>query len=112
MTQDVILGSETHNGDRARPKMHANELETDEPLVRRLLATQFPQWAELPIEALPLGGTDNAIYRLGDELSVRGRTACPPDTRRRSLRGDRATVSSTRFAKAGASTPRGSPVRC
>jgi aminoglycoside phosphotransferase (APT) family kinase protein len=52
-------------------KMHADELETDEGLVRRLLAAQFPQWAELPIEALPLGGTDNAIYRLGNELSVR-----------------------------------------
>jgi aminoglycoside phosphotransferase (APT) family kinase protein len=52
-------------------KMHADELETDEALVRRLLAAQFPQWAELPIEALPAGGTDNAIYRLGDELSVR-----------------------------------------
>ena len=52
-------------------RMHADELETDEALVRRLLAAQFPQWAELPIEALPAGGTDNAIYRLGDELSVR-----------------------------------------
>jgi aminoglycoside phosphotransferase (APT) family kinase protein len=52
-------------------KMHADELETDEALVRRLLAAQFPQWAELPIEALPAGGTDNAIYRLGEELSVR-----------------------------------------
>jgi aminoglycoside phosphotransferase (APT) family kinase protein len=52
-------------------RMHADELGTDEALVRRLLATQFPQWAELPIEALPAGGTDNAIYRLGDELSVR-----------------------------------------
>ena len=52
-------------------RMHADELETDETLVRRLLAVQFPQWAELPIEALPVGGTDNAIYRLGDELSVR-----------------------------------------
>src|SRR3989442_1414289 len=51
--------------------MHADELETDEALVRRLLGAQFPQWAELPIEALPAGGTDNAIYRLGDELSVR-----------------------------------------
>src|SRR3989442_363068 len=47
-------------------RMHADELETDETLVRRLLAVQFPQWAELPIEALPVGGTDNAIYRLGD----------------------------------------------
>jgi aminoglycoside phosphotransferase (APT) family kinase protein len=52
-------------------KMHTDELDTDVALVRRLLAAQFPQWADLPIEALPLGGTDNAIYRLGDELSVR-----------------------------------------
>jgi aminoglycoside phosphotransferase (APT) family kinase protein len=51
--------------------MHVDEIETDEALVRRLLAAQFPQWAELPIEALPAGGTDNAIYRLGDELAVR-----------------------------------------
>src|SRR5687768_17771686 len=51
--------------------MHADELELDEALVRRLLASQFPQWAELPIEALPAGGTDNAIFRLGDDLSVR-----------------------------------------
>ncbi|HEV8461673.1 MAG TPA: aminoglycoside phosphotransferase family protein [Gaiellaceae bacterium] len=39
--------------------------------MRRLLAGQFPEWSELPIEELPIGGTDNAIYRLGDELSVR-----------------------------------------
>ncbi len=51
--------------------MHADELETDDVLVRRLLAVQFPSWAELPIEALPSGGTDNAIYRLGEDLSVR-----------------------------------------
>jgi aminoglycoside phosphotransferase (APT) family kinase protein len=52
-------------------RLHADELDTDAELVRRLLAAQFPQWAELPIEPLPLGGTDNAIYRLGDSLSVR-----------------------------------------
>jgi aminoglycoside phosphotransferase (APT) family kinase protein len=51
--------------------MHADELEIDEALVRRLLVAQFPQWASLPIEALPAGGTDNAIYRLGGDLSVR-----------------------------------------
>jgi aminoglycoside phosphotransferase (APT) family kinase protein len=51
--------------------MHADELVTDDALVRRLLAAQFPSWADLPIEALPAGGTDNAIYRLGEELSVR-----------------------------------------
>jgi aminoglycoside phosphotransferase (APT) family kinase protein len=52
-------------------RMHADELDTDDALVRRLLAVQFPSWADLPIEALPAGGTDNAIYRLGEELSVR-----------------------------------------
>ena len=52
-------------------RLHEDELETTVALVRRLLEAQFPQWAELPLEALAVGGTDNAIYRLGDELSVR-----------------------------------------
>ena len=53
------------------PKMHVDELDIDATLVRRLLAPQFPEWAELPIEPLAVGGTDNAIFRLGDRLSVR-----------------------------------------
>lgn len=52
-------------------KMHADEVETDADLVRRLLAAQFPQWADLPIEPVDSAGTDNALYRLGDELAVR-----------------------------------------
>jgi len=51
--------------------MHADEVNTDASLVRRLLATQFPQWAELPIEPVPSSGTVNAIYRLGDDMVVR-----------------------------------------
>src|SRR4051812_13291993 len=51
--------------------MHADELHTDAELVRRLLAGQFPEWAELPVEPVRFFGTDNAIYRLGEELSVR-----------------------------------------
>jgi aminoglycoside phosphotransferase (APT) family kinase protein len=51
--------------------MHADELEIDEPLVRRLLAVQFPRWADLPLEAVLPVGTDNAIYRLGDDLALR-----------------------------------------
>jgi aminoglycoside phosphotransferase (APT) family kinase protein len=39
--------------------------------VRRLLAKQFPAWADLSIEPVPSAGTDNALYRLGDALSVR-----------------------------------------
>jgi len=52
-------------------KMHTDEIETDVPLVRRLLAAQFPQWAELPIEPVISAGTDNALYRLGDDMAVR-----------------------------------------
>ena len=51
--------------------MHADEVDTDPSLVGRLVAAQFPQWAGLPIEAVPSGGTDNALYRLGDDLVVR-----------------------------------------
>ena len=51
--------------------MHANEIETDHTLVRRLLAGQFPQWAALPIELVDSFGTDHDIYRLGDWLAVR-----------------------------------------
>jgi aminoglycoside phosphotransferase (APT) family kinase protein len=52
-------------------KMHKDEVETDAALVRRLLAAQFPQWADLTIERVESSGTDNAIYRLGDEMAVR-----------------------------------------
>jgi aminoglycoside phosphotransferase (APT) family kinase protein len=51
--------------------MHADEVDTDPSLVRRLLAAQFPQWADLPIEPVASSGTDNAIYRLGDDMAVR-----------------------------------------
>ena len=51
--------------------MHADEVETDVSLVRRLLAGQFPRWEDLPIEPVPSAGTDHALYRLGDELVAR-----------------------------------------
>jgi aminoglycoside phosphotransferase (APT) family kinase protein len=52
-------------------KMHADEVDTDPSLVRRLLADQFPQWADLPIDPVDSSGTDNAIYRLGEDMAVR-----------------------------------------
>ncbi len=51
--------------------MHADEVETDASLVRRLLESQFPHWVDLSIELVDSWGTDNALYRLGDELVVR-----------------------------------------
>ena len=51
--------------------MHPGEVETDPALVRRLVAAQFPQWAGLSVQAVVPGGTDNAIYRLGEDKCVR-----------------------------------------
>jgi aminoglycoside phosphotransferase (APT) family kinase protein len=51
--------------------MHADEVATDAALVRRLLRAQHPRWADLPIALVPSAGTDNALYRLGDEMVVR-----------------------------------------
>ncbi len=52
-------------------KMHADEVQTDASLVRRLLAAQFPQWADLPLKWASSSGTDHAIYRLSNDMSVR-----------------------------------------
>jgi aminoglycoside phosphotransferase (APT) family kinase protein len=51
--------------------MHADEIHTDADLVARLLAGQFPGWAQLPIRPVRSAGTDNALYRLGDDMVVR-----------------------------------------
>jgi aminoglycoside phosphotransferase (APT) family kinase protein len=51
--------------------MHADELDIDDALLQRLLAAQFPRWADLPLARVESAGTDNAIYRLGEELAVR-----------------------------------------
>ena len=40
-------------------------------VVERLLAAQFPQWADLPVIRVELDGWDNTTFRLGDEMSVR-----------------------------------------
>ncbi|WP_410674406.1 aminoglycoside phosphotransferase family protein [Amycolatopsis sp. cmx-4-68] len=52
-------------------RMHADEHLIHTALVRRLLRGQFPRWADLPLERLASGGTVNAVYRLGDALTIR-----------------------------------------
>lgn len=52
-------------------KMHEHEVLTDVALVQRLLAAQFPQWADLHITPVKSSGTDNAMYRLGNDMVVR-----------------------------------------
>jgi aminoglycoside phosphotransferase (APT) family kinase protein len=51
--------------------MHADEVDIDAQLVGRLMAEQFPWWAELPINSVPSTGTVNAIFRLGEHLYAR-----------------------------------------
>ena len=51
--------------------MHADEVDIDVGLVRRLLDAQFPQWSDRPIEPVLPRGTDNALYRLGEDLVAR-----------------------------------------
>src|SRR5947209_9844953 len=53
------------------PKMHADEVDIDAALVQRLVGAQFPRWGDLPLEPVIPMGTDNALYRLGDDLVVR-----------------------------------------
>jgi len=43
----------------------------DIDLVRNLIATQFPQWRDLPITPVEPGGVDNRTFRLGQGLTVR-----------------------------------------
>ncbi|WP_405112373.1 aminoglycoside phosphotransferase family protein [Micromonospora sp. NBC_01405] len=51
-------------------KLHENEIPVDEEVVRSLLQIQHPDWASLPLS--PAGaGTDNTMYRLGNDLLVR-----------------------------------------
>ena len=40
-------------------------------LVERLVASQFPEWAGLPVGRVALDGWDNTTFRLGETMSVR-----------------------------------------
>lgn len=52
-------------------RMHADEIEVDEALVRSLLEEQMPDLADRELVLVEPWGTDNAIWRLGDDLVVR-----------------------------------------
>jgi aminoglycoside phosphotransferase (APT) family kinase protein len=51
--------------------MRPDEVPIDADLVRRLLRAQFPDWADLPIVPAQFFGTDNAMYRLGEDKAAR-----------------------------------------
>ena len=43
----------------------------DSDLARRLVASQFPQWAHLPVRPVSHGGWDNRTFHLGDAMTIR-----------------------------------------
>ncbi|MCQ2005306.1 phosphotransferase [Rhizobium sp. NRK18] len=51
--------------------MHADSLAIDVAAIRRQLAEQTPLWADLPMHRINSSGTDNALFRLGNELLLR-----------------------------------------
>jgi aminoglycoside phosphotransferase (APT) family kinase protein len=50
-------------------KMHSDGV--DVSLVGRLIAEQFPRWADLPVKAVEVSERDNQTFRLGEDMSVR-----------------------------------------
>lgn len=58
------------SGDTPGVTLHENEIPVAEATVRSLLKAQRPEWADL--ELSPAGaGTENTMYRLGEDLLVR-----------------------------------------
>jgi len=54
-----------------RQRMHPDQIEVTPALVRRLIQDQFPDWADLALVEVDSFGTDHAIFRLGQQFSVR-----------------------------------------
>lgn len=52
-------------------RMHDEEVDVDPALIRSLLQSQMPSLADLPLLLVEPWGTDNAIWRLGNDLVVR-----------------------------------------
>jgi aminoglycoside phosphotransferase (APT) family kinase protein len=52
-------------------RLHEDEVRIDEDLVHQLLGSQLPDLANLDLRLIPAQGTDNVVFRLGPELSVR-----------------------------------------
>jgi aminoglycoside phosphotransferase (APT) family kinase protein len=52
-------------------KLHEDEVHISLAVVKSLVATQLPQWSDLPLTEVRPSGTVNTIYRLGADLAVR-----------------------------------------
>lgn len=52
-------------------RLHEDEVDIDASLAHRLLAGQLPRYSAMPLRRVASGGTEHAVFRLGDELAVR-----------------------------------------
>jgi hypothetical protein len=73
--------------------MHPGQLDVRLGTVRLLVDSQFPQWRSLPIEQVPVAGTMNALFRVGEHHAARFPLA-PADveTTRRQLESEAAAA--------------------
>ncbi|WP_460464249.1 aminoglycoside phosphotransferase family protein [Arthrobacter pigmenti] len=51
--------------------MHSDQIDITLDVVRQLVDEQFPRWSSLPISQVDVSGTDNALFRIGDQLAAR-----------------------------------------
>ncbi|MCU0354858.1 MAG: aminoglycoside phosphotransferase family protein [Cytophagales bacterium] len=51
--------------------MEAAEIIVTEDIARQLIKSQFPQWKNLPVRQIDNFGSDNTLYRLGDDWLIR-----------------------------------------
>ncbi len=52
-------------------RIHDDDVDTSEVVARALLVEQCPQWAGRPLQLLRSSGTDNTMWRLGNDLVMR-----------------------------------------
>jgi aminoglycoside phosphotransferase (APT) family kinase protein len=52
-------------------RLHEDEVHIDADLVRELIRAQLPQLGHLDVRLVAAPGTDNVVFRLGEELAVR-----------------------------------------
>lgn len=62
---------EINSKERGDNRMTAAHVVIDTSLVRRLIASQFPQWKELSIDPVATSGWDNRTFHLGKDKSAR-----------------------------------------
>jgi aminoglycoside phosphotransferase (APT) family kinase protein len=51
--------------------MHVGEAVASKALAMNLIAAQFPGWSGLPLRSVGGGGSDNALFRMGDDMGLR-----------------------------------------